>query len=138
MSRDPFQFLRSLPQASANLPTFDPSTVKTNLTPDQLNLALNTFSHFVWHEDSYKADIGRRILPLEFTVRKRDDGVVEAQTVFETKVTQGMSTSWCMKERRFVQGYLDMCNVFNALAGGGAALVVDGWAHHPTFSSPVT
>jgi hypothetical protein len=89
-SRDRLHFLRSLPEASTHHPTFDPSKVKTNLSPDQLRLALNTFGHFVWHEDAYKANIGRCLMPLEFTVRKRDDGGVEAQTVFEAKVTKGM------------------------------------------------
>ncbi|PBK67118.1 hypothetical protein ARMSODRAFT_959788 [Armillaria solidipes] len=106
MSSIPRSFLHSLPAA----PHIDVSTIKGNISDEEKQLGANIFSYFVnSREESYGAEVGRRLRLVEMNIWGRDacGTAAQGQTIFEIDVEK------------------DMCNVFGTLHGACAAYIVD-------------
>ncbi|KAG7447740.1 uncharacterized protein BT62DRAFT_790387 [Guyanagaster necrorhizus] len=106
MSTIPTSFLHSLPPA----PHVDVSTIKGNISNEEKQLGANIFSYFVnSREESYGAEVGRRLRLVEMNIWGRDASgtAAQGQTIFEIDVEK------------------DMCNVFGTLHGACAAYIVD-------------
>ena len=125
MMTDSLKMLRSLPDAKENNPGFDLNAVKGNTPKEELALGINAFSYFVWHPDGYAPELGRRIVPVEWNVWKRD-GRLEAETVCEIVVTKGATQDVPLGgiEHRLIHR-IDMCNIFKGLSGTSAAYLLD-------------
>ncbi|KAK0443911.1 uncharacterized protein EV420DRAFT_1622822 [Desarmillaria tabescens] len=106
MSSIPRSFLHSLPAA----PYIDVSTIKGNISDEEKQLGANIFSYFVnSREESYGAEVGRRLRLVEMNIWGRDASgtAAQGQTIFEIDVEK------------------DMCNVYGTLHGACAAYIVD-------------
>ncbi|KAK0207081.1 hypothetical protein DFS33DRAFT_1273408 [Desarmillaria ectypa] len=90
MSSIPRSFLHSLPAA----PHIDVSTIKGNISDSEKQLGANIFSYFVnSREESYGAEVGRRLRLIEMNIWGRDASgtAAQGQTIFEIDVEKGES-----------------------------------------------
>ncbi|SJL02611.1 uncharacterized protein ARMOST_05942 [Armillaria ostoyae] len=91
MSSIPRSFLHSLPAA----PHIDVSTIKGNISDEEKQLGANIFSYFVnSREESYGAEVGRRLRLVEMNIWGRDacGTAAQGQTIFEIDVEKGASS----------------------------------------------
>ncbi len=112
----------------------DVSTIKGNISDEEKQLGANIFSYFVnSREESYGAEVGRRLRLIEMNIWGRDASgtAAQGQTIFEIDVEKGAS-SLCLWGQRpvililiYISFLLDMCNVFGTLHGACAAYIVD-------------
>lgn len=98
MSSIPRSFLHSLPVATH----IDVSTIKGNISDEEKQLGANIFSYFVnSREESYGAEVGRRLRLIEMNIWGRDASgtAAQGQTIFEIDVEKGAS-SLCLWGQR--------------------------------------
>lgn len=83
---DPLHFFHSLPPAS----NVDVKKIKGNFPDPQKQLAANALAYFISTGNTWGAGVGQRLNLVEINISGREGGTLEAQTILEIEVTEGM------------------------------------------------